>query len=298
MFHEPTELLWIGCLIGINSSSRKWPWREFQRCKEFFLVFSRTTFRWNRKVDQWSDRDHWSQPDWLWRFKVDIDKLVAQSSLSIRQCQRQRLFRLGAVFGEKWDNPVESWKKQIHWYSETNYFSDLNRILGKPMEFEWKIFSGHKTAGILNEIQKNDGRITVWSSRSKAGSSSCQCSTTLNGVRKEIKNDVRIIQKRVEEYDRKFLRGHWSFLGPGSEKKWYATQNCKPNRSWDRTAEKMLQNFQRSGHPIFHSTIALVRGHLRSKGTLHSMRWECLVAPQDDHICQSAQSLRSSSGFD
>ena len=34
---------------------------------------------------------------------MDIDKLVAQSSLSIRQCQRQRLFRLGAVFGEKWD---------------------------------------------------------------------------------------------------------------------------------------------------------------------------------------------------
>ena len=32
-----------------------------------------------------------------------------------------------------------------------------------------------------------------------------------------------MIQKRVEEYARRFPRGHWSFLGPGSEKKWYAT---------------------------------------------------------------------------
>ena len=58
-------------------------------------------------------------------------------------------------------NPVESWKRQIQWYSETNYFSELDRIDGKPMEFEWKIFPGFTTAGILNELQKNDGRITV-----------------------------------------------------------------------------------------------------------------------------------------
>ena len=64
-------------------------------------------------------------------------------------------------FGKMGHNPVESWKKQIQWYSETNYFSKLNRIDGKPMEFEWKIFPGLKTAGILNEISKNDGRITV-----------------------------------------------------------------------------------------------------------------------------------------
>ena len=49
-------------------------------------------------------------------------------------------------------NPVESWKKHIQRYSETNYFSELNRIDGKPMEFEWKIFPGFTTAGILNEI--------------------------------------------------------------------------------------------------------------------------------------------------
>ena len=44
-------------------------------------------------------------------------------------------------------------------YSETNYFSELNRIDGKPIEFEWKIFPGFTTAGILNEIQNMMGEL-------------------------------------------------------------------------------------------------------------------------------------------
>ena len=71
--------------------------------------------------------------------------------------------------------------------------------------------------------------------------------------------------KTVKECAERFPRGHWSFLGPGSEKKWYGTYDCKPDGSWDRTAGKMLLNFVGSGHPIFRGTSALERGELRSK---------------------------------
>ena len=70
--------------------------------------------------------------------------------------------------------------------------------------------------------------------------------------------------KRVEEHARRFPRGRWSFLGPGSEKNRYGTYDGEP--AWNRTAEKMLQNFKDSGHPIFRCTSALERGQLRSKG--------------------------------
>ena len=73
--------------------------------------------------------------------------------------------------------------------------------------------------------------------------------------------------KTVKEYAERFLRGHWSFLGLGSEKKWYGTCDCKPDGSWSRTAEKMLQNFAGSGHPVFRGTSALERGESRSKGS-------------------------------
>ena len=52
--------------------------------------------------------------------------------------------------GRMGDDPDKSWKNKIQWYSENNFFSELNRIDGKPMEFEWKIFPGFTTAGILN----------------------------------------------------------------------------------------------------------------------------------------------------
>ena len=100
---------------------------------------------------------------------------------------------------------------------------------------------------------------------SKTGSSSCGCSTTLWDVRgnEELCENN---SKSVGEDARRFPRGHWSFLGLGSEKKWYGTFHGIPIGSWSRTAEKMLMNFANSGHPIFRCTSALERGQSRCKG--------------------------------
>ena len=35
--------------------------------------------------------------------------------------------------------------------------------------------------------------------------------------------------KTIKDCARRFPRGHWSFLRPGSEMKWHGTHNCKPN---------------------------------------------------------------------
>ena len=52
------------------------------------------------------------------------------------------------------DEPVEGWKNKIKWYFEKNHVKDLNRIDGKPTEFEWKIFSGFTPLSLLEETQK------------------------------------------------------------------------------------------------------------------------------------------------
>ena len=68
-------------------------------------------------------------------------------------------------------------------------------------------------------------------------------STTLRGTQKG--NDELSVRqfKDNQKYAERFLRGHWSFLGPGFEKKWYGTYNYKPDGSWDRLAGGMLLNF-------------------------------------------------------
>ena len=72
----------------------------------------------------------------------------------------------------------------------------------------------------------------------------------------------------VSLYARKFGKGQWSFIGPGSEKEWYSMKKKRivPQGIWDNLAEKMLVEFAESGCPIFCATTPLSRGQLRSKG--------------------------------
>ena len=69
----------------------------------------------------------------------------------------------------------------------------------------------------------------------------------------------------VKTFARRFGIGQWSFIGPGSEKKWYPSENS-PQGAGDHVAEDMLLKFAESGHPIFRATTPLSRGKLKSKG--------------------------------
>ena len=102
---------------------------------------------------------------------------------------------------------------------------------------------------------------------SQAGSSSCQCLTTLCGMQKEMMKYVKTIPRQLNSMLVDFPRGHWCFLGPGSENKWYGTYDYKPDGAWVRTAEKMLLTFAETDHPGFRGSSALERGDSRSKGS-------------------------------
>ena len=50
-------------------------------------------------------------------------------------------------------DPIKARKEKINWFMESGQFGELGRIDVEPMEFEWKIFRGFTTLGILTEIQ-------------------------------------------------------------------------------------------------------------------------------------------------
>ena len=78
------------------------------------------------------------------------------------------------------------------------------------------------------------------------------------------KNDENCISnaEQVKTYSNRFLAEHWTFLGPGSEKKWYG---CSHDGQRDRTANKMVQQFKETGRPIFTATSALSRKNLKQR---------------------------------
>ena len=70
----------------------------------------------------------------------------------------------------------------------------------------------------------------------------------------------------VSLHAQRFEKGQWSFIGPGSEKKWYSIGEDSPQGEWDNMAEKMMLELAESGHPNFRATSPLSRGRLKSKG--------------------------------
>ena len=103
----------------------------------------------------------------------------------------------------------------------------------------------------------------------------------------------------VKTFAGRFGIGQWSFIGPGSEKKWYLSENS-PQGAWDHIAEEMLLEFAESGHPIFPCNDSIVQGSAEKQRTRKVVytfhRWSRYSWYNLSHysFCQSAQCLRSS----
>ena len=62
----------------------------------------------------------------------------------------------------------------------------------------------------------------------------------------------------VKIFAGRFGIGHWSFIGPGSEQKWYSGEENSLQGAWDHIADEMLLEFA--------ATTPLSKGTLKSKG--------------------------------
>ena len=72
----------------------------------------------------------------------------------------------------------------------------------------------------------------------------------------------------------KFSQGHWTCLGPGSGEKCHgSSSDAQKKEEWDPTANKTVQRFKETGHPVFRSISALSRGILNREEE----------APHDDY---------------
>ena len=86
-------------------------------------------------------------------------------------------------------------------------------------------------------------------------------------TRRDLQNEQVYLTNstHVAKNANKFSSSHWSFLGPGSETEWNATDTFKPGREWDRVVGLTVPNLIESGHPIFRATSALERGTLKKR---------------------------------
>ena len=159
----------------------------------------------------------------------------------------------------------EAWKNRVAGVRAERSYRDYDAISGETTEFEWNIFPGFTTLQLCDKISDLlshlgqtpeffTGRILFMS--------------MFNDIfcdRYDNKGECLKNANIVKTFAGRFGIGQWSFIGPGSEKKWYSSENS-PQGAWDNIAEQMLLEFAESGHPIFRATTPLSRGKLKSKG--------------------------------
>ena len=158
----------------------------------------------------------------------------------------------------------EAWKNRVAGVRAERSYRDFEHVSGESTEFEWNISqdshrcSSDKISNLLSSLGQSPdtftGRILFMSMFNDI---SCD--------RFDNKDECLKNAKFVKTFAKRFGIGQWSFIGPGSEKKWYPSENS-PQGAWDHVAEEMLLKFAESGHPIFRSTTPLSRGKLKSKG--------------------------------
>ena len=142
----------------------------------------------------------------------------------------------------------------------------MDTIDGAPMEFEWNIFPGFTTVQLCNKVQEFLSRLSGEPGNSTGRTIFMSMFNGISWRSKDNEQECELSANFVSVCARRFSPGRWSFLGPGSEKKWYSSHDSKPQGEWDRVAELMMIKFSESGHPVFRATSPLSRGVLKSKG--------------------------------
>ena len=136
--------------VTLQAAVSSW-WRLHRKSaihEESTQEFVETVISCDWEVDHRSDRNEWTDHDWLAACYVERD------DCSVCHCKNLPLFWPSAVSGRYQYWTSQSLWKQDQLVSETRYRKDLDRIDGEPMAFERNNFQGFTRLGILDEIQK------------------------------------------------------------------------------------------------------------------------------------------------
>ena len=134
------------------------------------------------------------------------------------------------------------------------------------MEFEWNIFPGFNPLQLSEEVKRLLLRLGETPENFTGRINFMSMFDDISWGSKDNEKECESNAQLVSQNAKRFGAGQWSFLGPGSEKKWYCIREDSPQGEWDNIAVRMLLEFAENGCPIFRATSPLSRGRLKSKG--------------------------------
>ena len=161
--------------------------------------------------------------------------------------------------GHQYPKSNESWKDRIGWITTSQSYRDYDGISGEPTEFEWNIFPGFTTLQLYGKVTDLLSRVGETPESFTGRILFMSMFNDISCDKKDNEEECLANVKVVSIFAKKFGKGQWSFIGPGSEKKWYSMEENSPQGIWDHIAEEMLVEFAESGCPNFPCSDSIVQ---------------------------------------
>ena len=163
------------------------------------------------------DKIHWERNSWK-HLSLIGDETVINLQLAKGYVFSDSVLCLGKVHSHPESN--EAWKERIGWIVTNKSYRDYDGINGEPTEFEWNIFPGFtalQLCGKINDLLSRLGETP------ETFTGRILCMSMFNDISCDKKDNEEecVANARVfKVLAKKFGIGQWSFIGPGSEKKW------------------------------------------------------------------------------
>ena len=132
--------------------------------------------------------------------------------------------------GKMNQNPQSNtvWEEKLTWFKSSSQYRTLCTIDGEPMEVEWNIFHGFTTLQRCNKVQEFLSKMSEEPEEFTGRIIFMSMFNDISWGSEDDEQECNANADLVSIYARRFPPGRWSFLGPGSEKKWYSTHGSRP----------------------------------------------------------------------
>ena len=206
---------------------------------------------------------NWENSSWKYLSLIGDEQVISLQRTKVHVFSDSVL-----CLGKMNENPRSNiaWEERLAWFRSSPEYRTLDRIDGEPIELEWNFFPGFTTLQLSHKVQELLLRLSETPENFTGRIIFMSMFNDISWGSKDNKNVCESNAQLVSLFAKRFGAGQWSFLGPGSEKKWYSISEDSPQGEWDKVAEKMMVTLAESGHPVFRATSPLSRGVLKGKG--------------------------------
>ena len=200
------------------------------------------------------DTIRWEKHSWKYLSLIGDETIINLQSAKVYVFSDSVL-----CLGKILENPEsnDAWEQRLGWLKSFQNYRNFDRINGEPMEFEWKIFPGFNTLQLSEEVKSLLYRLGETPENFTRRILFMSMFNDISYGTKDNEKECLANARFVSLYARKFGTGQWSFIGLGSEKKWYSIKEDSPQGIWDKIEirRKRMSNFpccksivQRSTH--------------------------------------------------